>query len=74
MATVGERAHVAVSWSGKLKTVFQMYGIAFMVYPSPLFGFPVYPIGYWLLVVASVMTLWSMIVYLKAAGPALNAD
>jgi CDP-diacylglycerol--glycerol-3-phosphate 3-phosphatidyltransferase/cardiolipin synthase len=74
MATVGERAHVAVSWSGKLKTVFQMFGIAFMVYQSPLFGFPVYPIGYWLLVVASVMTLWSMIVYLKAAGPALNAD
>ena len=73
MASMGERGIVAVSWAGKLKTVFQMFGIAFMVYQVPLFGIPVYPIGYWLLVVASVMTLWSMFLYLKAAWPTLNA-
>lgn len=74
MASVGEGAQVAVSWVGKMKTAFQMFGIAFMVYENLLFGIPVYPIGYWLLVVASVMTLWSMLVYLRAAWPTLNAE
>lgn len=74
MATVGANAKVAVSWVGKMKTTFQMFGIAFMVYERPLFGVVIYPIGYWLLVVASVMTLWSMLAYLRAAWPTLNAD
>ena len=74
MASVGERAQVAVSWTGKVKTGFQMFGIAFMVYQSPLLGLDIYPIGYWLLIIASVMTLWSMIVYLRAAWPTLNAE
>ena len=74
MASVGERAQVAVSWTGKVKTGFQMFGIAFMVYQSPLLGLDIYPIGYWLLIIASVMTLWSMMVYLRAAWPTLNAE
>ena len=74
MASVGERAQVAVSWTGKVKTGFQMFGIAFMVYERPLLGLDIYPIGYWLLIIASVMTLWSMMVYLRAAWPTLNAE
>lgn len=74
MASVGARGQVAVSWLGKFKTTFQMFGIAFMVYQVPLFGIPVYPIGYWLLIIAAVMTLWSMILYLQAAWPTLNAE
>ena len=73
MASVGEHAQVAVSWTGKVKTGFQMFGIAFMVYQSRLFGIDIYFIGYWLLVIASGMTLWSMYIYLKAAWPTLNA-
>ncbi len=73
MASVGERAQVAVSSMGKVKTGFQMFGIAFMVYERPLLGLDIYPIGYWLLIIASVMTLWSMIVYLQAAWPTLSA-
>ena len=73
MASVGERGQVAVSWIGKVKTGFQMFGIAFMVYERPLLGLDIYPIGYWLLIIASVMTLWSMIVYLRAAWPTLSA-
>ena len=73
MASVGARGLVRVSWAGKIKTTFQMFGIAFMVYQLPLFGIPVYVIGYWLLVIASVMTLWSMFDYLKAAWPTLSA-
>ena len=74
MASVGEQAQVAVSWTGKVKTGFQMFGIAFMVYERPLFGLVIYPLGYWLLIIASVMTLWSMIVYLRAAWPTLSAE
>jgi len=74
MATVGENARVAVSWIGKIKTAFQMFGIGFMVYERPLFGIVIYPIGYWLLIIASVMTLWSMLVYLRAAWPTMHLD
>ena len=39
MATIGDRAKVAVSWSGKLKTTLQMCGIGFMVYKETILGF-----------------------------------
>lgn len=72
MATIGERANVAVSWGGKVKTTLQMFGIAFMVYEVPIFGVPVYELGFVLLLGAVGMTLWSMFVYLRAAWPALQ--
>ncbi len=72
MATIGERANVAVSWGGKVKTTLQMFGIAFMVYEEPLFGIDLYSIGFLLLLAAVGMTLWSMFVYLRAAWPAMQ--
>jgi phosphatidylglycerophosphate synthase len=51
-----------------------MFGIAFMVYQEPLFGIDIYAVGFALLVVAAVMTIWSMIIYLKAAWPYIMAD
>ena len=74
MATIGERANVKVSFSGKVKTTLQMFGIAFMVYQHDLFGIPIYTIGFVLLVAAAVMTIWSMFFYLKAAWPFIMAD
>ena len=74
MATIGERANVKVSIAGKIKTTLQMFGIAFMVYRNDLFGIPVYTIGFVLLVLAAVMTIWSMVVYLRAAWPFIMAD
>jgi len=74
MATIGERANVKVDITGKIKTTLQMFGIAFMVYRNDLFGIPVYTIGFILLVLAAVMTIWSMIVYLRAAWPFIMAD
>jgi CDP-diacylglycerol--glycerol-3-phosphate 3-phosphatidyltransferase/cardiolipin synthase len=71
MAGLGARSIVKVGFVGKMKTTFQMFGIAFMVYEEPLFGIKIYPIGYWLLLAAAVMTLWSMVVYLRAAGPSM---
>lgn len=74
MATIGKRANVKVSMAGKLKTTFQMFGIAFMVYYQPLFGIDIYAVGFALLVVAAGMTLWSMFVYLQAAWPFIMED
>lgn len=74
MATIGERANVAVSWGGKIKTTLQMFGIAFMVYEDRLFGFDVYSIGFVLLLAAVGMTIWSMFVYLRAAWPAMQQN
>jgi len=74
MATIGKRANVKVDITGKIKTTLQMFGIAFMVWKLPLFGIPVYTIGFVLLVLAAVMTIWSMIVYLRAAWPFIMTD
>lgn len=74
MATIGERANVQVSFSGKIKTTLQMFGIAFMVYQHDLFGIPIYTVGFVLLLAAAVMTIWSMFFYLKAAWPFIMAD
>ena len=74
MATIGERANVKVDITGKIKTTLQMFGIAFMVYQHDLFGLPIYTIGFVLLILAAVMTIWSMIVYLRAAWPFIATD
>lgn len=72
MAGIGARAYVAVSWPGKIKTVLQMFGIAFMVYEHDLFGIDLYNFGYLLLLIAAGMTLWSMALYLRAAWPTIE--
>ena len=74
MATIGERANVKVDVTGKIKTTLQMFGIAFMVYQNDFLGLPIYTIGFVLLVLAAIMTIWSMIVYLRAAWPFIKAD
>jgi len=74
MATIGERANVKVTMAGKVKTALQMFGIAFMVYQNDVFGIPIYTLGFALLVLAAVMTIWSMLIYLRAAWPYIMAD
>jgi len=74
MATIGERANVQVNWTGKVKTVLQMFGIGFMVYEHEFLGFDIYGIGFILLMAAAGMTIWSMIVYLRAAWPFISLD
>jgi CDP-diacylglycerol--glycerol-3-phosphate 3-phosphatidyltransferase/cardiolipin synthase len=74
MAIIGERGNVSVSTAGKIKTTFQMFGIAFMVYKYDLFGIPIYKVGFVLLVVAAIMTIWSMMIYLRAAWPFIVND
>lgn len=72
MAEMQQGVRVSVSWLGKVKTVMQMTAIAILlaVPPAPLNMF-VY-LGYGLLYIASVLTLWSMVQYLKVAWPSLQ--
>ena len=74
MATIGARANVKVSVAGKIKTTLQMIGIAFMVYQSSLLGIDIYSVGFVFLIVAAGMTLWSMMIYLRAAWPFILLD
>jgi CDP-diacylglycerol--glycerol-3-phosphate 3-phosphatidyltransferase/cardiolipin synthase len=71
MAELGARAHVAVSAVGKFKTAAQMAAVILLLYRDDLLGIPVYAIGFVLLYVAVILTLWSMTVYLRAALPSL---
>ncbi len=74
MATMGERGVVAVSWIGKWKTTFQMIAIGFLLYQKSLFGLPIYNIGLFLLIIAMLLTLWSMAQYLYATWRVLKAE
>lgn len=71
MAALGERARVAVSFLGKFKTTGQMIAIPFLIYRENVLGLPILRIGEWLLYIAAAMTLWSMVIYLRAAWPSL---
>ncbi|MEZ5470431.1 MAG: CDP-diacylglycerol--glycerol-3-phosphate 3-phosphatidyltransferase [Marinicella sp.] len=72
MAELGERSAVNVAMVGKIKTVFQMMAIGFLLYEADLWFLPVYNIGLVLLYIAASLTLYSMYVYLKAAWPMMK--
>lgn len=68
MASRGISAAVKVSSLGKLKTTAQMFAILFLLYYFPLFGvIDVYLIGYWLLMIAALLTFVSGAQYARAA-------
>lgn len=67
MAEIGQRAKVQVSQLGKWKTTAQMTSITLLLYSDNFAGLPIRTLGYWLLYVAAILTLWSMLNYLAAA-------
>lgn len=71
MSQIGERTKVAVSIIGKVKTITQMVAIVLLLYKVPLGPLPTHDVGLVLLYVAAILTLWSMMVYLRAAWPLL---
>ncbi len=74
MAQIGASRSVAVHMLGKLKTVAQMVAIPFLLYDGRLFGFiDTRLIGSWLMGVAAVLTVWSMVYYLRKAIPEIRA-
>ena len=72
MSEIGESARVKVSWAGKLKTIFQMTAIGFLLYREDIGIIPVAMIGEWLLYTAAALTLWSLWNYLASAWPAIR--
>lgn len=71
MAIIGERARIRVSRLGKLKTTLQMISIILLLYHESLLGLPIFWLGFLLLLIAALLTLISMVLYLKAAWPYL---
>lgn len=69
MASLGKSSSVAVAFIGKLKTAAQMFAILFLLYQAPILGISSQLIGTYLIIIAAILTLWSMIYYLKAALP-----
>ncbi|MGZ5184414.1 MAG: CDP-alcohol phosphatidyltransferase family protein, partial [Caldimonas sp.] len=74
MAQIGASRSVAVHMLGKLKTVVQMVAIPFLLYHGMLFGLIDTQLwGTWLIWIAAVLTIWSMVYYLQKALPEIRA-
>lgn len=67
MAEVGNRSKVAVGWIGKVKTTAQITALALLLYLHDFLGLPIYKMGMVALYVATVLTIWSMVGYMRAA-------
>ncbi|WP_310450339.1 CDP-diacylglycerol--glycerol-3-phosphate 3-phosphatidyltransferase [Sulfuritalea sp.] len=73
MAKIGAAKSVAVSLIGKLKTIAQMTAIPLLLWHTPIGPLDVHLAGTWSLWIAALLTLWSMIYYLKKAWPEISA-
>lgn len=74
MAQIGASRSVAVHMLGKLKTTAQMVAIPFLLYDGPLpAGLDSGVVGLWLIWIAAVLTVWSMVYYLQKALPEIRA-
>lgn len=70
MAQIGANRSVAVHMLGKLKTTMQMVAIPFLLYDGVLFGvIDTAAWGFVLIWIAGILTVWSMVYYLKKAWP-----
>lgn len=74
MAELGKRTSVAVSYIGKLKTTAQIIAIIGLLLFQDSRDNVLYAINMTALYIAAVLTLWSMIVYLRAAWPDLRGE
>jgi CDP-diacylglycerol--glycerol-3-phosphate 3-phosphatidyltransferase len=72
MAQIGASASVAVHMLGKLKTTSQMVAIPFLLYNDSLWGLDTAFAGQILIWLAGVLTVWSMVYYLRKALPAIR--
>ncbi|MBS9783472.1 MAG: CDP-diacylglycerol--glycerol-3-phosphate 3-phosphatidyltransferase [Pasteurella sp.] len=68
MAEIGERANVAVSGLGKIKTTAQMLALGGLLWR---FNFAMEVAAFIALYIAAILTIWSMLQYLKASKNSL---
>ncbi len=74
MAQIGASRSVAVHMLGKVKTVVQMVAIPFLLFDGLLFGrIDTRLWGTLLIDAAAILTIWSMIYYLRKAVPEIRA-
>lgn len=72
MAELGKRTSVAVNLIGKVKTLIQMIALILLLLYQPG-DLDVLVTGTILLYISAILTLWSMVMYLKAAWPDLTS-
>ncbi len=72
MAEIGARGRIKVSQLAKYKTIMQITGLSMMLFHHRLLGIAIYKLGVVLTAIAAVLTLWSMILYLRLAWPELR--
>ena len=74
MAKIGASKSVAVHMLGKLKTMVQMTAIPFLLYDGRVLEIIDTGVwGTWLIWIAAVLTVWSMVYYLQKALPEIRA-
>src|ERR1700694_537807 len=74
MAEIGARNRIKVTVLAKYKTIMQIVGLSMLLYRQNLLGIPTYRVGLVLTAVAAVLTLWSMVQYLRVAWPELKGS
>ncbi len=67
MAESGQRSKVAVAYIGKVKAVTQIFALIFLLYNQDLWGLPLREVGLVFLLVATILTVVSMLQYLRGA-------
>lgn len=77
MAQIGASKSVAVNQLGKFKTACQMIAIPLLLYYGPVHlgggvAFDARVAGAWLIYLAAVLTIWSMLYYMKLAWPQIR--
>lgn len=70
MADVGRRASVTVGYIGKVKTFFQMSALVLLLAFNPVTSWWG-SLGFILLYLSAILTIWSMVIYLMIAWPEL---
>lgn len=70
MAEIGRRTSVTVGYIGKVKTSLQMIALILLLAFNPVVSWWG-SLGFVLLYVSAILTIWSMVIYLSIAWPEL---
>ncbi|MBE6423892.1 CDP-diacylglycerol--glycerol-3-phosphate 3-phosphatidyltransferase [Succinivibrio dextrinosolvens] len=71
MAELGKRSNVAVSMVGKWKTTIQLVAISGLIWR---YNECMIYVGVFALIIATVLTIWSLMIYMKAAFVLMKED
>lgn len=73
MSQLGKRVKISVIYVAKVKTVMQLISLTLLILYTPNYhSYYVFYIGSGLLIISAMLTIWSMLVYLKSAWPDLT--